>query len=1026
MAEAIRQGRFEVDELIGTMEHGKDTIDNAERQTRDFNESWKILKNRIFVGLEPLATKVFTAISDGMDKLATADFSKIGESLKLSVDTEGLDFGPVKERLQGALDAIDSIIHSWLARFSVSFGGGVLEKQLAGLAQAFQGLGNVIEGTLKLIDDLIHLRLGKAFGDLGQIVHGGLQLAIGAMREFTAPIREAAARLGRGLGGPFTAAWDAVKAVFRKGLDAALAVIHLRIAIARGAARLLGNAIQGAFSRAMDLAGAVRGVLGRLPGVITGFVGRLVSAGVSLGKALTRGIARGMGSVPDIGKALANSVIGLLNQAIPNKIPLPHAPDINLPDNPIPRFAKGGKTKHPLALVGEEGPELVRLPVGSRVFSHPESKRIAKDQGIQAFARGGIVRKKDEELVDISSRRGQPQERSETGKKDDRQLRAASSQEGKARAITSRADKLDRLHLPYVWGGGHGNVAAALKHGFDCSGAVSYALGISPQVSGNLMFYGKPGKGAVSVYANPHHTFMSINGRGFGTSKENAGGGAGWLSYNSRSGFAVRHVAGLGEAAFQGEGLKRPAGIPRKLSLGQYVTLAKQAGFPDPALAAAVFFAESKGDTKAVGDSGTSFGAAQIHWPDHKRYDKDKLKDDVRYNFKAALAISDHGKNFKPWTQYRNKAYKPFLGASPDPLPKGSAGGSSGFADYLAFWLEESEGTSGELAQINKSLSYWRKVLRRNRANNPQRASEALGHVKELRQKKKDLRETADASAYELTPLGDQIGSGGAIFSVKALQGVLDSNERKTAFAALTETLDAKGNVTPDSYTDDLAAATELRNLWDYLFGLTTGKQSLPGQGHWANAPGEQPLDRLGRPTTAAKAKWWRHADGTVSGAPRQVSVAGKPVPIIGTPKQQTYAAQQLKSARDALKSIQDEMKSEDLSVTDTGQSLSEQIQSFLASLGDLKKQFGSNFRPLQSFAGGGVVEGPRGKPKVIEAHGGEVIFDERTGSFTINVKPSEAAPTAKNVTQNLHFTTAPEDQHAVAKSALFELEAAV
>ena len=62
---------------------------------------------------------------------------------------------------------------------------------------------------------------------------------------------------------------------------------------------------------------------------------------------------------------------------------------------------------------------------------------------------------------------------------------------------------------PYVWGGGH---ASFYSYGYDCSGAVSFALygaGLldTPLTSGSLESYGEPGPGKwITIYANadPH------------------------------------------------------------------------------------------------------------------------------------------------------------------------------------------------------------------------------------------------------------------------------------------------------------------------------------------------------------------------------------------------------------------------------------------------------------------------------------------------------------------------------------------
>ena len=102
---------------------------------------------------------------------------------------------------------------------------------------------------------------------------------------------------------------------------------------------------------------------------------------------------------------------------------------------------------------------------------------------------------------------------------------------------------------PYVWGGGHGNWK---DNGYDCSGAVSYALHggrllNTPLDSTGLSRYGKKGKGSwISVYGNPSHAYMIVAGLRFDTSMT-PGNGPGWSkTKRSTSGtFKVRHPRGL-------------------------------------------------------------------------------------------------------------------------------------------------------------------------------------------------------------------------------------------------------------------------------------------------------------------------------------------------------------------------------------------------------------------------------------------------------------------------------------------------
>jgi peptidoglycan hydrolase-like protein with peptidoglycan-binding domain len=101
---------------------------------------------------------------------------------------------------------------------------------------------------------------------------------------------------------------------------------------------------------------------------------------------------------------------------------------------------------------------------------------------------------------------------------------------------------------PYIYGGGHGSFRAA---GYDCSGSVSYVLhGMGrlsrPMDSGELMSYGKPGRGRfVTIYANPGHAFMVINGRRYDTSLRSASGSRWGPGMRSTAGYVARHPAGL-------------------------------------------------------------------------------------------------------------------------------------------------------------------------------------------------------------------------------------------------------------------------------------------------------------------------------------------------------------------------------------------------------------------------------------------------------------------------------------------------
>lgn len=108
------------------------------------------------------------------------------------------------------------------------------------------------------------------------------------------------------------------------------------------------------------------------------------------------------------------------------------------------------------------------------------------------------------------------------------------------RAIAA-ANKIDGK--PYIYGGGHRGWGRS--RGYDCSGAVSYALGPkgadilkSPIPSGSFKGWGKKGRGKwITVYADRGHVFVVIAGLRWDTSMpDDRDSGPGW-SKSVKTGF---------------------------------------------------------------------------------------------------------------------------------------------------------------------------------------------------------------------------------------------------------------------------------------------------------------------------------------------------------------------------------------------------------------------------------------------------------------------------------------------------------
>jgi hypothetical protein len=92
----------------------------------------------------------------------------------------------------------------------------------------------------------------------------------------------------------------------------------------------------------------------------------------------------------------------------------------------------------------------------------------------------------------------------------------------KVKRVIEAANRL--VEKPYIYGGGHKPFSSILDRGYDCSGAVSYALYggrflRSPLPSGALMDWGEDGPGEwITVYAHGGHAYIVVAGLRFDTS----------------------------------------------------------------------------------------------------------------------------------------------------------------------------------------------------------------------------------------------------------------------------------------------------------------------------------------------------------------------------------------------------------------------------------------------------------------------------------------------------------------------------
>ncbi|MGH2945746.1 MAG: peptidoglycan-binding protein [Solirubrobacteraceae bacterium] len=127
--------------------------------------------------------------------------------------------------------------------------------------------------------------------------------------------------------------------------------------------------------------------------------------------------------------------------------------------------------------------------------------------------------------------------------------RTAVSPPGAPPQVREAIEAANRItRKPYRYGGGHGRFRDS---GYDCSGAVSYALhgaGLldRPLDSSGLMSWARRGRGDwITVYAHGGHAYVVIAGLRFDTSGRDEKGPRWRPERRSTRGYVARHPAGL-------------------------------------------------------------------------------------------------------------------------------------------------------------------------------------------------------------------------------------------------------------------------------------------------------------------------------------------------------------------------------------------------------------------------------------------------------------------------------------------------
>lgn len=253
-------------------------------------------------------------------------------------------------------------------------------------------LAGVIRDVVALIaaiwdrwgDDIMAV-VRASFTVVAAIVRPALEVLRSIIQTVTALIR-----------GDWSGVWNGLKGIVTGVIGGILGYLRAAAGLWLAQARALGGAIlSGIRSVLGGLAGVVTGAITSAAGTIAGMVGVFLSAAKRLGQAIVDGIVAGLRAA---GQAIADVFWGLIPDPIENFLrggPGARAQaqarffqdlarqqgPVTAPGSLLAPHALGGWVNTPFALVGERGPELVSLPIGSFVHTAIQTRTLLDTVG---------------------------------------------------------------------------------------------------------------------------------------------------------------------------------------------------------------------------------------------------------------------------------------------------------------------------------------------------------------------------------------------------------------------------------------------------------------------------------------------------------------------------------------------------------------------------------------------------------------------------------------------------------------------
>ena len=372
MFAALQEGRFELEDFLGAMRDTEGGIMETAESTRDFGESFQILKNNVMLLLEGPATSLMTWLSDAAEGMAEFADTVRAEGFGAGIGDLANDFRGMAPAIQAAAGAVAALtlafvamkvaaILAWVAALglpaaviavtlalaasvyllvtnwndvkgAVDSAVSTMNANIPGLsglieqlALAFNSLtGNIlgIPNAIGFVVDIIQGDFGSAWDrvvDQWQATFGRVPAMVGAVMEVVGSLISAGMSALSGLWrsawtavtGVVSSAWNSIKSIVQSGINS---VVSFLTSLPGRAVSAVASMVSGLTNKGREamqgMFNAIRDVWGNISGWLGGLPGRIVSAVGSLASVLYNAGASAIRSLWDGMRSVADGMIG--------------------------------------------------------------------------------------------------------------------------------------------------------------------------------------------------------------------------------------------------------------------------------------------------------------------------------------------------------------------------------------------------------------------------------------------------------------------------------------------------------------------------------------------------------------------------------------------------------------------------------------------------------------------------------------------------------------------------------------------